>query len=63
MLSTLRRRTSTSSHLAVKLPQLRNFGLDVDDENKLRRFSAPADMAIRPRMGFKHAVLAISGGF
>ena len=64
MLSTLRRRTSTSSpHLAVNLPQLRNLGLDVDDENKLRRFSAPADMAIRPRMGFKHAVLAMSGGF
>ena len=59
MLCTLRKRTPS---LATKCPQPRSSIVD-DDETKLRRHSAPADMATRPRIGFEHSVLAFPGGF
>jgi len=60
MLCTLRKRTPS---LATKFPQPRSPSVIDDDETRIRRHSAPADMTARPRFGFEHPVLALSGGF
>ena len=59
MLCTLRKRTPS---LAINCPQPRSPIVD-EDETRVRRHSAPADMTTRPRIGFEHSVLALPGGF
>ncbi|KAF9535831.1 hypothetical protein CPB83DRAFT_901499 [Crepidotus variabilis] len=57
MLSTLKRRTASIDALFPVLPRLHG------EDTKWRRNSAPPDMACRPRLGFKHPVLIMAGGF
>ncbi|KAF5368342.1 hypothetical protein D9758_002420 [Tetrapyrgos nigripes] len=57
MLSTIRRRMLPSDD------GLNGHDLEIPDQRKWKRRSAPAEFSPRPRSGFEHPVLSIPGGF